>query len=241
VIQGRAISVCGLFVALCVSQTGCSTGPKFLRLPNSDCACTPAGSEAWWEAKAELPVGVRQRYAKGKLWPPVPRPTDEPQQFSHTFHATHYWPLPYVYQDRAYVRDLVLAHQTAGWVAATTMFQYYFDPETHELSDAAEIHLRWIVQVSDSPHPEIYVQATDDPLANQKRLDAVTSAVRKLEYSDRKRPVRLRYAQAVGRPALEVDTIRRNELSTMPSPRISYGGGGTDSGAADGSAAMLSD
>lgn len=240
-IQGRAISVCGLFVALSVSQTGCSTGPKFLRLPGSDCACTPAGSEEWWEAKAQLPVGVRQRYVKGKLWPPVPRPTDEPQQFSHTFHAVHYWPLPYVYQDRAYLRDLVAAHQKAGWAEATTLFGYYFDPDTHLLTDAAEIHLRWIVQIAASPHPEIFVQATDDPLANQKRLDTVTAAVRKLAVSNQKRPVRLTYTQAVGRPALEVDTIRRNELSTMPSPRISYSSGDSGTGSADGSATTLSE
>lgn len=228
-------------MALCVMQTGCSTGPKFLRLPNSDCECTPAGSEAWWEAKAQLPVGARQRYVKGKLWPPVPRPTDEPQQFSHTFHAVHYWPLPYIYQDRAYIRDLVAAHQNAGWAEATTMYGYYFEPETQELSEAAMIHLRWIVQIAASPKPDIFVQATDDPLANQKRVDAVTSAVRKLAVSDQKRPVRLSYTQAVGRPALEVDTIRRNELNTMPNPRISYGSGDAGTGSADGSATTLSD
>ena len=241
VIQGRVTSISGMFVALCFIQMGCSTGPKFLRLPNSDCACTPAGSEEWWAAKAELPVGVRQRYAKGKLWPPVPRSTDEPQQFTHTFHAVHYWPLPYVYQDRAYMRDMVLAHQKAGWTAAMTIFQYHFDPETDELNNAAAIHLRWMLQVSDSPYPTVYVQATDDPLTNQKRLDSVTAMVRKLEYSAQKWDVQLRYTQAEGRPALEVDTIRRNELSTMPSPRISYGGGsGMDSGSADGSGTTLS-
>ena len=93
-------------VALLAMTTmcGCMTGPQSLRFrkhdPNSQ---FEPGTDAWWAEKAHLPVGSRQKFYKGKWWPPYHRPRVEKQQAAHIAHASIYWPLPYVCADRQVV------------------------------------------------------------------------------------------------------------------------------------------
>ena len=82
---------------LTTTLCGCMTGPKFMRYRQTDAESHAVpGSDQWWAEKAALPVGTRQKCWKGKLWPPYPRPTGPKQQFTHLYHAAHYWPYPYV-------------------------------------------------------------------------------------------------------------------------------------------------
>ncbi len=60
----------------------------------------------------------------------------EPQQFSHTYYSEHYWPLPYVCQDRAYVHAAMEQQTALGWQEDTTLFDRHFDPETQHLNRA---------------------------------------------------------------------------------------------------------
>ena len=95
--------------------SGCATGPLADLVGSEEAQCdTHVGSADWWSQQAMLPPGVRQKCKKGKMWPVQPRPTVPPQQFSHTYHSAHYWPLPYVCQERDYVRSLVNSQLNTG-------------------------------------------------------------------------------------------------------------------------------
>ncbi len=176
----------------------------------------------WMARGSGDPVGARQKCKHGKLWPPEPRPTGPKQRWIHRYHAAHYWPWPYIQQDRDYVRSLSAMQVEKGWTDATTLFDFHFDPETHELAHAGRLHLRWIINNSGPMGRPIHVQTADNHATSQIRLNAVQQEVALITGEELAMPIVLRRTTPAGRPAQEVDLIRRAELQTLPEPRISY-------------------
>ncbi len=185
-----------------------------------------------WEEKASLPVGARQRHRYGKDWPPKPRPTEKQQPLVHRYHNAHYWPLPYVCEDRAYVRNLTELQVASGWVTATTLYDYHFDKTSQELNHAGEIQLRWILENTPVQYRFTFVQNAGDATVNQKRVDSVQMQTVQMLGTDQAPPVMLRVTSPLSRPASEVVHIQRADMESMPAPRIQYeySSGGSDSG-----------
>lgn len=190
---------------------------------------TEAEKEARYAYHAQDPVGARQKYKYGKAWPPYPRPIGEPQLLVHRYHSAHYWPWPYIDQDRSYVRNLSQLHVSNGWINATTLYDYHFDPSTHELNRAGRIQLQWILVNAPQQYRLAFVQTASDAEQSQRRLASVQSHSANLVGAENAPPVMLRVASPLRRAAEEVDAIRRKELQSIPVPRIrntAAGGGG---------------
>jgi hypothetical protein len=214
---------------------GCSAGPQFFghKDPNS---CHEPGSDAWWAEKAALPPGVRQECKKGKVWPARPRSNQEPQQFSHTFYAEHYWPLPYVCQDRESVRVLMETQTSLGWQEETTLYDRHFDPITEQLTRAGELHLQYILHVVPPERRAVYIQSTYDVALDGLRSESVNNVLNRTSQSGGDISVTVRDCQQIGRPAAEVQQINTMYNSSMPSPRL---GSASSSGGSGGSGASL--
>jgi hypothetical protein len=206
----------------------------------ADCPCARGGrcvhhdgrvrrwSEEWYAIHGHGPVGASQKHRAGKSWPPYPRPLHN-GECTTQFHAAHYWPYPYNCWDRAWVKN-VLAVQTAnGWAQATTLCCHHFDAETNCLNDAGRIHLRWILHQAPPQYRTIYVDAGDSAevsFARQSSVEAESATMAGVGGA----PIIVRPVQTAGRPANEVDALRRAELSTMPQPRIQLQSVGTGAG-----------
>jgi hypothetical protein len=217
--------------------TGCASGPKFgdpfLSGDTCDDGCTDGCTDGcceepkrwsadWYALKSGDPVGSRQVCKKGKLWPPKPRPVGPPQQFSHRYHAAHYWPLPYICQDRAYVREVVNTQVANGWTQETTLYEYHFEPETQILTHAGLMHLRWILLETPPERRVAFVQAAWDEPTSQARLENVRAAAFEMVGQEVCPPVMLRVAEPTGTPAEYVDSIQRAIRDSLPEPRIQY-------------------
>lgn len=192
-----------------------------------------AGGEDKWADRSTDPPGTRQVYKYGKLWPPQPRPTGREQHWKHKFHTAHYWPYPYNDVDRQIVRDTLAQQASGGWVLATTLHEYHFSPETNELNSAGRTHLYWIMTSVPAQYRTVYVAHGLSPQVDDVRVATVDQAAR--EFGEQVPPVVLRHAFPSGRPADEVDTIRRMELESWPAQRIftisaGSGSGGSSSG-----------
>lgn len=187
--------------------------------------------EREWAEKASRPVGARQRYWFGKVWPPKPRPVGPNQPMVHRYHAAHYWPLPYVCDDRAYIRELTERQTASGWVTATTLYEYHFDPETNELNRAGEIQLRWILENTPVKYRVTFVQNCGDNAFNETRLQSVQLASGNMLGTEGAPPVMLRVTSPLGRPASEIVNIHRADLESMPDPRIKGVSNTADGGA----------
>ena len=168
------------------------------------------------------PPGGRQVAKKGHLWPPFPRPTGPKASAATQFHHQHYWPLPYTCRDRAYVRGLANMQVAAGRAAHAAVHGFHFDPATHALTDAGREHLRVAVQAAHfaGGAAPIAVDAAATPDASELRLNAVRVAVAELGAPHLGGDVTLSTVPAFGRPALEIDRLRKDEILSMPQPRI---------------------
>jgi hypothetical protein len=229
-----------LALLLSGALSGCATGPQFFCQddPNS---CHEPGSDAWWSEKAMLPPGVRAKCKKGKVWPPRPRSTQEKQQFCHTYYSEHYWPLPYVCQDRQAVQDFIQTQTALGWQEETTLYDRHFDPITQTLTQAGELHLEYILHVVPPERRLVYIQSTYDAIHDGTRTESVTLAMSRMGTGSADVPVSVRECQQVGRPAAEVQAINAAYAASTPSPRLSSasggGGGAASGGGASGGAA----
>jgi hypothetical protein len=176
-------------------------------------------SDEWFEERANDMPGSRQKYKYGKLWPPFPRPTGKGQPFWHKYHHAHYWPQPYVCEDRAYVNDLIAQQSLTGWANATTLHDMHFDPETHRLNSSGESHLNWILNQAPVQYRAVFVAQTNSPQVSQVRVEQVRHYAEQVCGANLP-PILLKYDAFLGRPAIEIDTLRRLELQSIPQPRL---------------------
>jgi len=212
---------------------GCATGPSFFGHTDPT-SCYEPGSDEWWAEKALLPPGERQKCKKGKIWPARPRSTEPRQQFSHIYHSEHYWPLPYVCQDRAAVRDVMDMQVSRGWQEETTVYDRHFDMGTNSLTRAGELHIERIVFIVPVERRCVYVQSTHNSGLDAVRMEIVQAAVDSLSDGRNDVPVSIRECQEHSRAASEVHAINTMYNTSTPSPRLSSAGAA--GGAATGSA-----
>jgi len=179
-------------------------------------------SEEWYEQRTDLPATARQKYKHGKTWPPYPRPVGEHATAMHLYHAAHYWPHPYNCQDIAYIRQVQETQISNGWINATTLYDYHFDLETQQLNQSGLLRLRWILEEAPEHRRVIFTQTAFTKDISNARLHNVRMAAVAMVGDYNVPAIMLRVTRAVGRPAVESDSIRRKYLETMPDPRITY-------------------
>lgn len=168
------------------------------------------------------PPGGRQKESGGLLWPPYPRSTAPKASVKTQFHHAHYWPLPYSCADRAYVRALTARQIAAGRAEHAALHGFHFDPETHGLTAAGRDHLRTEVLAAASAGrvAPIVVSGGETPDVGAARLATVRSTVIAMGAPQMVSSISLGLHSAFGRPAEEIDRLRRDELQSTPQPRI---------------------
>lgn len=213
-----------------------------LSLPNAGRAAWPFTNEGvrkhsdeYYEMRACEPIGERQKCHHGKMWPPYPRPAGDPLPMIHRYHASKYWPYPYSGMDEAEVRAVIATQIMNGWEACTTLYDYHFDPVTHELNSSGQAHLVWIMSNVPVEHRKVSIATAMEPGKNNLRMAYVQAATARLVGSDQSLPIVLRVATPPGRPAQEVDAIFKARMEKMESPVIPFsvqptGTGGASSG-----------
>ena len=221
------------FIALVIASAicGCATGPFPLVGGDENVGGAVPGSNDWWAQKAMLPPGVRQKCYKGKNWPPRPRPTCERQQFTHTYHSAHYWPLPYVCQDRQYMTDVISSQEQNGWQQETTMYHRHFGDD-QILNVPGRLHLVDILETTPSRYRTVYVQSSYDAEADSIRKSNVQQTLAELTNGEEQIQVVIRRGRDYGRPASEVKLINDLYNSSIPAPRLGSSGGGGGASAA---------
>lgn len=185
---------------------------------------TEAEKELEWSLHANDPISTRQVYKYGKHWPPYERPIGPEAKLIHRFHAAHYWPYPYTQEDQAFVREMSRLHVESGWMTVTTLYEYHFDAHSHELNRSGKLKVRWIVHNAPEQFCKIFVQSTESVDTNNARLESTRLALAGIATGGPVPHVSLLYTEPLGRPATEIDRIRRAELDSQPTPRIPYKG-----------------
>ena len=241
----RTASRAALCTLLCILPplfSGCRGMSHQAERPGGDPNCQacqtsgPGARRAWLEnveaEKADRPVGARQKFKYGKMWPPWHRPTGPQQTCMHRYHNAHYWPHPYICQDRSYVRTVSHLQTVNGWMEETTLWGYHFEEEIPEVTDSGRLKLRWILENAPPEFQTVHVQNGPTHAISQARMEIVRRTLIEMVGEPGLPPIVARTGTSLGRPALEVDAIRRAELQSMPEPRIvsPISAGGEDGG-----------
>lgn len=191
------------------------------------------GTQEFYEMRAGDPVGVRQHYWFGKVWPVQPRPVGRRQLLVHKFHAVHYWPHPYNELDAASVREISGLQVRNGWEAATTLYDYHFQEQTQELNSAGKKQLAWIVLFTPPEYRSAFVASTMDSAVDNARLATVQREAAKLGDSGGTVPISLRSGIPNSQPGDRATRIHEQYLQNLIPPKIEYksgpGGGNASS------------
>jgi hypothetical protein len=190
--------------------------------PCQECEGGSSGSYDGFGYEDGRPVGARQKWLFGKPWPPYPRPTGPQQSCAQRYHAAHYWPHPYVCQDRASVFEHTQAMVENGWVEQTTLLEYHFNDEEGVLTHAGEAHLRWILFMAPEMYRSVWVQAGHQPHVTDMRIQAVQLAAAEMLGSGHVPQISPRVCMPIGTPAQQIDGQYRSWIETLPEPRINY-------------------
>ena len=189
-------------------------------------------SKEWYEERAGDPPGTRQVYKHGKLWPPFARPQGKHLTFWHKYYNVHYWPT----RTTARTANTSTAFPAAieQWLgirhhAARLPFRPGNQPP--------EFGRRKPLDVESDAGPgavcrTTFVSPGGSEQVGQFRMAAVQESAREI-CGDTVPPIILKNDMFLGRPAIEIDTLRRLELQSIPQPRlfiISAGGTSSASG-----------
>ena len=113
---------------------------------------------------------------------------------------------------------MLRVQEANGWLCETTLYDYHFNPESNELTVPGKLQLKWILENVPPSYCAVWVQQAEDPKVSQQRLTNVRTVASRLMSQNNLPTIAFRPATAPGRPAIEVDSIRRKELETIPSP-----------------------
>jgi hypothetical protein len=192
------------------------------------------GSVEWYELHACDPIGQRQKFKFGKVWPVSPRPIGDKAPLIHQYHHNQYWPYPYVDADEASALQFSQIQIMNGWEEATTLYDYHFDQETQQLNSAGREHLYYIVSRVPAEFRTAYVQASlRDPAITSTRVQAVETELAAVLGNSQSLAILPRVTTPVGTPAADVNavfTFRRETPSPSPTLSVVPGaaGGGTE-------------
>jgi hypothetical protein len=155
------------------------------------------------------------------------------------WHRNNAWPEPFVTADRAAVREPFCLQVDNGWKMQNTIGTYLFDVETHELNQAGELLVKWILTYAPVHRRAVFVLKADTAEHTAARVASVQAAVSKYACGPVP-PVMLTCTEPTGWSASYIDAMTQQFQATIPAPRLPTGGqaGAAASGGSGGGASQ---
>ena len=149
------------------------------------------------------------------------------------FKRRNCWPEPFVYADRAGVRQTMAIETAAGWERQNQLSDFHFLPGGTELTEAGRMRVQWILDEVNEPYRQVYVHRAATPQETATRMQAVQRFIAQSPYAANT-PVLESTRTDDGTPAANIDlTTKKAVDATMP-PKLlgssSSGTGGAGSG-----------
>lgn len=128
------------------------------------------------------------------------------------------WPNPFIMPDRQAVRTPIAMMVEQGWKCQNLLGNFYFDPDSGDISEAGEFKIRWIATQVASPHRVIFVSPARTPAETVARIKAVEAVATKFSGDALPPRVTTSDIEPGGWPASQVDSIGRRFTDGMPDP-----------------------
>ncbi len=151
-------------------------------------------------------------------------------RFHVDFHRNNCWPDPFVHADRkaAMAPFAMMTHN--GWRQQNTVSDDLFHHETHQLTHAGVLRVRWIVTQGPRDRRVVYVLQGPSQDATERRVDAVQQTIARIVPHGKWAPVVLTSKVPLSGSGDYFDQIDRRVRSTIPTPRLPEPTGSLDGG-----------
>lgn len=132
------------------------------------------------------------------------------------------WPQPFVRPDRYTVRAPFAVMVANGWRRQNMLSDHHFSPQTHELTEAGQLRVRWILTQAPPAYRAVYVHVAEDAEKTAKRLESVQQLAAQLVPHGELPQVLQTDIPDHGWPAERVEAINRALQGSTNTPRIPY-------------------
>lgn len=145
-------------------------------------------------------------------------------RFDLDFHRNNCWPEPFIHADRRAARAPFEVMTHNGWRQQNTISDDLFHQETHQLTHAGVLRIRWIVTQSPRNRRMVYVLQGATRDETEQRIDAVQQTIAKLLPSGQLPPVVLTSKVPLSGSGDYFDQVDRRVRSSIPNPRLPAAG-----------------
>ncbi len=143
-------------------------------------------------------------------------------EFMHAFHQDYMrmrcWPKPFILDDRVAARAPFAIMESKGWSRQNTLGHEQFDADTHELTQAGVLKLRWILTHSPPSRRSVFVYGAEQSEITSIRVDSVQQHVVRLAPQGQLPSVLITQISPPSRPGDQVEFIQTQSLSNQPAP-----------------------
>ena len=141
-------------------------------------------------------------------------------RFKLDFKRMNCWPEPFVTTDRSLTREPITRMVRKGWQRQTTLGDHHFHPETHQLNEAGELMVRWVMTQAPTARRHVHVLRGDRPEESEVRLDSVQQFIVRSMPNYPLPPVVATDIEPPGWPAEYVNAIDNKSHDSIPAPRL---------------------
>ena len=142
------------------------------------------------------------------------------------------WPEPFIYSDRAAVRQAMAVQVSAGWERQNLLSEFHFLPSQNGLTEAGRMRVQWIINEAPDPHRQIYVHRANTPQETALRMQIVQRFVAQSPYAINV-PVLESTRTDDGCPADRIDWLSRKAATSALDPKL-MGGSSSSNGSGSG-------
>ena len=128
------------------------------------------------------------------------------------------WPWPYFCADRMAVREPFDIMVRNGWQRQNLLGAHYFDPVTHQLTTAGQLHVRWILTQAPQGRRQIFIERSVDPTLTSEYVAATREYAMRVAVAGESPEIYETNMMSEGRPASAVDMINVRFMENMPLP-----------------------
>ncbi len=139
-------------------------------------------------------------------------------------HRNNCWPEPFVRADRQAARAPFAVMTHNGWRQQNTLSDDLFHQETHQLTHAGVIRIRWIVTQNPPTRRVVYVLQGPSKDSTEQRIDAVQQTIARVLPTGDLPPVVLTTKVPLSGSGDYFDQIDRQLRQSIPVPRLPTGG-----------------
>jgi hypothetical protein len=128
------------------------------------------------------------------------------------------WPWPYVCADRIAVREPFCIMVDNGWRRQNLLGPHHFNPDTHQLTTAGELKVRWIMTQAPPDRRSIFVERSIEPTITVQRVETARQYAAQVALNSESPQVAETHLISEGRPASVVDQTNVRFYESLPPP-----------------------